>query len=100
MPTRGDSSCWMLVETSELYPRVPHPLMILGSNELLGRTPPKPRSEIVPQKSPPVGRRSCCCGLVSTQSGMKLRLASVHVRVTELAMFDTGLPCVGSIAST
>ena len=43
---------------------------------------PKRRFEMVPQKSPPVARRSCVPVLSRSQSGRKLLLASVHVRVT------------------
>src|SRR5438067_12808839 len=35
-----------------------------------------------PHKSPPLARLSCCAGLSRSQSGTKLPLPSVHVRVT------------------
>ena len=68
------------------------PFELSGSNCVLGRMPPKLRSEMVPQKSPPdaaqVLRRSSCR---RSQSGTKLLLASVHDRDTWFADADVGL---------
>ena len=55
-------------------------------DEVLGLRPPKFESEIVPH-SPPFAS-----GLSRSQSGTKLLLASVQVRVTFVARFRTGLP--------
>ncbi|MNC87953.1 hypothetical protein D3C83_37310 [compost metagenome] len=47
-----------------------------------------------PQKSPPEARRSCAPRLRRSQSGEKLPFASVHVRVVEVTMSDSGLVAV------
>ena len=39
--TRGTISCWTLVENSQLYARVPHPLYVAGSSARVGTRPPK-----------------------------------------------------------
>ena len=45
-------------------------------------------SRSAPQKSPPVARRSCAALFNRSQSGTKLPLASVHVRVAVVEMRD------------
>ena len=57
-PSLGSNWCCTPAEISQLSGRMFHPFELSGSNCVLGRIPPKLRSEIVPQKSPPVARRS------------------------------------------
>ena len=42
--TRGASSCWTLVENSQLPGRLPQPTSVSGSVVVLGNRPPKRRS--------------------------------------------------------
>src|SRR6185436_2510891 len=93
MPTRGSSSCWTLVENSQLSGRALQPARVAGSNTVLGRGCPKLRSEIRPH-SP------LACGSRMLQSGVKSRSASVQDLVTVVARLEAGLPVVGAVART
>src|SRR5580704_4904732 len=70
---------------------MPQPWRIAGSYVLLKTGSAKFRLLICPQKSPPDARLSCASGLLRLQSGVKFLFASVQVRVTEVAMRDSGL---------
>src|SRR5215831_11839463 len=72
------------------YGRNPHPWRIAGSYVLLNTGLAKFRSLIWPHKSPPDGRRSCASGLLRSQSGLKFLFPSVHVRVTDVEIRDSG----------
>src|SRR5215813_4339895 len=77
--------------TFQSYGRMAQPFRIAGSYVLLKTGFAKFRLLICPQKSPPEGRKSCASGLLRSQSGLKFLFASVHVRVTEVEMRDSGL---------
>src|SRR5215472_1994219 len=76
--------------TFQSYGRSPQPVRIAGSYVLLKTGLAKFKLLIWPQKSPPVGRRSCASGLLRSQSGLKFLFASVHARVTDVEMRDNG----------
>src|SRR2546421_4574595 len=78
----------MPVENSQSSGRTFQPARTRGSKVVLGRVPPKVRSEIVPH-SP------FCSGFRMSQSGAKLRLTSFQDLVTVSARLVTGFPLAG-----
>src|SRR5215472_2050775 len=89
--TRGSTSCCTEKPTDQSDGRTPQPLRMAGSIVLEYTFLPKFRFESAPQTSPPVRCRSCASGLVRSQSGAKLPLLSVQLRVTLCAMREVGL---------
>src|SRR5215467_6269358 len=83
-PTRGVSWCCTDVENSQLYARVPQPNRVSWLNCATDVGSPKFRLDTVPHS--PFN-----CRLSRLQSGMKLPLLSVQLRVTVLVM-PAGLP--------
>src|SRR5262249_17643676 len=76
--------------TFQSYGRMAQPFRIAGSYVLLKTGFAKFRLLICAQKSPPDGRRSCASGLLRSQSGLKFLFASVHVRVTDVEIRESG----------
>src|SRR6476660_688631 len=67
---------------------------------LVSRFLPKLVLERTPQKSPPLGRRSWAFPFDRSQSGTKLRLSSIHARVTPAvpkAIVVDGIRSVGLV---
>src|SRR5262245_25235802 len=62
--------------------RTPQPFRMPGSKLLVSTFCPNSVFDTTPQRSPPLGRRSCAFGLDRSQSGTKFWFASVHARVT------------------
>ena len=70
----------------------PSRLRNAGSKLLVRTFVPKLVFDITPQRSPPLPRRSCAAGFDRSQSGTKLRFASVQARVTP-AVPNVGVVC-------
>src|SRR5215468_3612011 len=76
--------------TFQSYGRRPQPFKIAGSYVLLKIGLAKFRLLICPQRSPPDVRKSWTSGLLRSQSGLKFLFPSVHVRLTDVAILESG----------
>src|SRR6187402_362674 len=85
--TRGSTCCWIDAPHCQSFERTLQPLRIFGSMlAVVCAVVPNVAEFIAPQKSPPSGRRSWAVLSRRLQSGVRLLLASVHVRVVVVAM--------------
>src|SRR6187399_3218349 len=80
--------------TSQSIGRVYQPLNMSGSYEVLNTSVPNVLLFHAPHESPPDAIRFCAAGFSRSQSGLKLPLASTHVRPTVVWMRLIGLPSV------
>src|SRR5262245_35797745 len=99
---RGNTSCCTDTPQFQSDGRTPQPFRMSGSMVLLNVDVPKFRLLMMPQKScalafPVCGNGSAfgsplASGFRRSQFGIQSPLASIHVRVTLVAIRDVGLP--------